>query len=109
MAHQLRLRSTFNRTPTHWNPEEVLAAALAERDSFLSGHPEYVSLQHEIDALLEKAGNSENRMTVLAVLMEAKLIELHEQLKKLNTILLSVDATRVQCSEFRVQGKGVRI
>ena len=30
-------------------------------------------------------------MTVLAVLMEAKLVELHTQLKKLNAILVSIN------------------
>jgi hypothetical protein len=88
MAHQLKLQISPNKRLKSWDPEKVLADALAERALFLNAHPEYKPLQREIDMLLDKAGTSENRMTVLAVLMEAKLIELHEQLKHLNAILI---------------------
>jgi hypothetical protein len=88
MAHQLKLQISSNKRPTSWNPEKMLANALAERALFLDAHPEYKPFQREINMLLDKAGSSENRMTVLAVLMEAKLIELHMQLKRLNAILV---------------------
>lgn len=96
MAHQLKLNLNHKRTQSSWNPEKVLAEALAEKALFLDKYPEYKSFQREIDILLEKAGSPENRMTVLAVLMEAKLIELHEQLKSLNAILIDVAASEVQ-------------
>jgi hypothetical protein len=98
MAHQLRMQISTNKRPKSWNPEKMLADALAERALFLDSHPEYKPFQREIDMLLDKAGSSENRMTVLAVLMEAKLIELHEQLKRLNTILIRKGAAPVQRS-----------
>jgi hypothetical protein len=92
MAHQLRLQISPDKRPRSWNPEKMLADALAEKALFLDNHPKYKPFQRKIDTLLDKAGSSENRMTVLAVLMEAKLIELHEQLKRLNTILIRAGA-----------------
>ena len=103
MAHQLRLQVHPKKTHFHWNPEEVLAEALVERALFLENHPKYQAFQREIDALLEKAGNSENRMTVLAVLMEAKLIELHEQFKHLNAILVKAAAAHKPGSGSRME------
>ena len=96
MAQQLKLSVNHKKTQSPWNPERVLAEALAEKALFLDKHPEYRPFQHEIDIMLEKAGNSENRMTVLAVLMEAKLIELHHQLRNLNAILIDVAASEAQ-------------
>lgn len=98
MAHQLKLKIAQSKMQSPWNPDRILADALAERALFLDNHPKYKPLQHEIDVLLEKAGDSENRMTVLAVLMEAKLVELHAQLKRLNTILIRAHATSNQRS-----------
>jgi len=94
MAHQLRLQISPDKRPRSWNPEKMLADALAEKALFLDNHPKYKPFQRKIDTLLDKAGSSENRMTVLAVLMEAKLIELHEQLKRLNTILIRAGAAK---------------
>jgi hypothetical protein len=91
MARQLTLRLTADTSKLVWNPSRVLAEATAEKALFLSKHPQYRSYQREIDRLLEKAGHPENRMTVLAMLMEAKLVELHTQLKKLNAILVRID------------------
>ena len=91
MAHQLTMHVRADNLKQAWNPSEALAEAMAERAQFLNKHPQYRSFQREIDRLLEKAGHSENRMTVLAVLMEAKLVELHTQLKKLNAILVSIN------------------
>jgi hypothetical protein len=90
MAHQLTMQVKTDNLNRAWNPSEALAEAMAERALFLNKHPEYRSFQREIDRLLEKAGHSENRMTVLAVLMEAKLVELHTQLKRLNAILMRI-------------------
>ena len=87
MANRVRLPSSPRRHDAPWNPEAALAQALAEKAEFLNQHPEYREYQKEIDRLLDKAGSLENRMAVLAMLMEGKLIELHQQLKKLNGIL----------------------
>jgi len=92
MASPLKLYIAPEKRQRDWNPEKALADALAERALFLEDHPEYKSYQREIDILMDKAGSAENRMTVLAVLMEAKLIELHEQLKRLNAILVRAAA-----------------
>ncbi len=88
MANRLRLQLSDRAHDAPWNPEEALATALAEKMAFLDQHPEYREFQKEIDRLLDKAGTPENRMTVLAMLMEGKLLELHQQLQKLNSILL---------------------
>lgn len=72
-----------------WNPEAALAQALEDRERFLATYPQYHSYQREIDRTLDKAGTPENRMSVLALLIEAKLIELHHQLVRLNRILVN--------------------
>lgn len=92
MANRLRLTLSEKRHDAPWNPETALAQALAEKAEFLNQHPEHQEFQNEIDRLLDKAGNMENRMAVLAMLMEGKLIELHQQLQKLNSILTKAGA-----------------
>ncbi len=92
MAHPLHFNKHHRRTVEAWDPEQELEAALEQRDRFLDTHPQYASFQREIDGMLDKAGNTENRIAVLALLIEAKLIELQSQLKQLNRILLSVPA-----------------
>ncbi len=90
MANRLRINVAAHRIPAgKWDPDRYLAEALAERDRFLNRYPKYKSLQREIDSVLDKAGSSENRMAVLALLMEAKLLELHNHLQRLNRVLLS--------------------
>ncbi|RJQ80126.1 MAG: hypothetical protein C4519_10280 [Desulfobacteraceae bacterium] len=88
MAHRYRI-TTPSKPAGLWNPDRQLTAAIAERDQFLERHPQYRELQQEIDRMLDKAGSAENRMAVLALLMESKLIELHGNLQRLNRILLS--------------------
>lgn len=88
MANRLRIELPDRGHDAPWNPEKALAIALADKMAFLDQHPEYREFQREIDRLLDKAGNSENRMTVLAMLMEGKLVELHQQLQKLNKLLI---------------------
>ncbi len=87
MAQRFKLNIPAHRVPTdRWDPEQQLADALRQRKRFLDKKPQYRKLQHEIDQLLEKAGTVENRMAVLAMLMEAKTIELHTQMQRLNRI-----------------------
>ena len=88
MGRKLHLKRLPGPANQNWNPNQVLAEALAEKAEFLLKHPRHRKFQNEIDRILEKAGSPENRMSVLAMLMEGKLIELHQELKKLNAILL---------------------
>ena len=92
MAFKFRLQIAPEKRPKTWNPEKLLADTLAERALFLENHPQYKTFQKEIDTLLDKAGNPENRIAVLAVLMEAKLLELQKELRHLNAILLKTTA-----------------
>lgn len=88
MARKLKLNTPCAKTGAPWDAEQMLAEALDERAQFLENHPQHKPFQIQIDRMLDKAGNAEARMTVLAILMEAKLIELHSQFKHLNGILL---------------------
>jgi hypothetical protein len=89
VGHHLQLNPARQNSNDEWHPDQVLAEALAEREQFLETYPEYRSYQDEIDNMLDKAGSSEKRMAVLALLMEAKLIELQDELKHLNRLLLN--------------------
>jgi hypothetical protein len=88
MAFKFRLQIAPEKRPEIWDAEKTLADALAERDHFLRNHPKYQALQNDINKMLDKAGSPENRMAVLAVLMEAKLLELQKELRHLNAILI---------------------
>lgn len=96
MARRLKLNVRTDHKQKVWNPDKVMAEALAERAYFLDTNPKYKPYQQEINRLLDKAGSPENRMTILAVLMEAKLIELHTQLKRLNTILIKTRDSQIE-------------
>lgn len=87
MAHLLEVKKHDTTALPAWNPDRVLGEALAERERFLEKFPQYREYQRQIDSMLDRAGSSENRMAVLALLMEAKLIEMHDQLKDLNRLL----------------------
>jgi hypothetical protein len=92
VGHHLQLNQHRRRNDEAWDPDQELAAALTQRARFLDKHPQHRSLQREIDGMLDKAGSAENRMAVLAVLIESKLIELHGRLKQLNGILIRIPA-----------------
>jgi hypothetical protein len=81
MAHHLSRHTACDGA---WDADG-LSQAIAERDLFLERHPQLRQLQQEIDRMLDKAGTHQNRMAVLALLME-----LHSHLQGLNRILLSV-------------------
>ena len=87
MGRQIHLKVSHNISKQPWDPETALQRALDERARFLEKYPQYRGFQQEIDRMLEKAGSIENRMSVIALLMEAKLVEMHSQLKILNHIL----------------------
>lgn len=75
-----------------WDPEKALAAAVAERDRFLEQHPHHRAYQQEIDRVLDSAGSGQQRMAVLAMLMEGKMVELAGKMRELNEILLKAAA-----------------
>lgn len=62
---------------------EKLDRAIRERDLFLEKNPHMEKYQREIDRHMRGAGSSENRMAILAMMMNAKLMELQEQCKAL--------------------------
>jgi len=90
VAQHLEIKRYPNATHPSWDPDRLLADALAQRERFLEKYPQYREYQRQIDGMLDRAGSPENRMAVLALLMEAKLIEMHDQLKDLNRLLLAL-------------------
>lgn len=92
MAHKLKFNTARTASPSNWNHEKALADALAERSRFLEQYPQYAEFQSEIDKMLDKAGSSENRMAVLAMLIEGKLIEMSREFNKISAILLKIAA-----------------
>jgi hypothetical protein len=78
--------------PSGWDHEKALAEALAERSRFLEKYPQYRKFQSDIDKMLDKAGSRSNRMAVLAMLIEGKLVEMSQEFKKLNSILTRMAA-----------------
>lgn len=92
MAHKLKIEEKKASPPSGWDHEKALADALAERSRFLEKYPQYRDFQSDIDNMLDKAGNRNNRMAVLAMLIEGKLVEMSQEFKKLNGILTSIAA-----------------
>jgi dsDNA-specific endonuclease/ATPase MutS2 len=66
---------------------EMGKTALQERDRLLEEHPELREFQNEIDRCLDNAGSPENRMAVLAIMIEAKLKHLRDELSQLSTLM----------------------
>ena len=89
MAHRYRNTAQSETRDKERNQATQLSRAIAERDRFLERHPQHRPLQQDIDRMLDKAGTPDNRMGVLALLMESKLMELHGQMQRLNRILLT--------------------
>jgi len=67
--------------------EEILEAALAERDRFLEKRPHMKAYQEEIDNLLDKSGSHQGRLAVLGTLMQSKLLDIQKELFTLNKII----------------------
>ena len=70
---------------------EMGKEARKERDRLLEEYPYLREYQKEIDRCLDNAGSSENRMAVLAVMIEAKLKELHDELAHLSLVLQEIN------------------
>ena len=92
MAHKLTIENRAEATELSWDAESALADAIAERSQFLEKNPQHREYQSEIDMILDKAGTSDNRMTVLAMLIEGKLIEMSQQFRKLSGIVVKMAA-----------------
>ncbi len=65
--------------------QEMFEEALKAREQFLKEQPHLQSFQDEIDRMLEKTVGFENRMSVLAFMIETKLYELIDSLANLYT------------------------
>lgn len=63
---------------------ELGKTARKERDALLERRPKLREFQKEIDRRLENAGNLENRMAVLGLMIEANLNELQKHLSRLS-------------------------
>ena len=66
---------------------EMGKEAQKERNRLLEEYPDLREYQKEIDRCLDNAGSVENRMAVLAVMIEAKLKELQDELSHLSFVL----------------------
>ena len=87
MGREIKFNHPHNEETDSWDAEQALVRALYERDRFLEMNPQYLEFQQEIDYMMNKAGNTENRMAVLAMLMEKKIEQLNEQFQKLSSAL----------------------
>ncbi len=92
MGREIKFNQPHRAEPESWDSEQALVRALYERDRFLEMNPQYMDFQREIDYIMSKAGNTENRMTVLAMLMEEKMGQLNKQFQKLSRVLLEKTA-----------------
>jgi len=66
---------------------EIGKTARQERDPLLEEHPGLKEFQKKIDRCLDNAGSSEKRMTVLGIMIEAKLKELRDELSHLSLLM----------------------
>ncbi|MGA3117885.1 MAG: hypothetical protein ABSF90_26060 [Syntrophobacteraceae bacterium] len=65
--------------------QEILEEALKAREQFLKQYPHLQSFQDEIHRIMEKTVGFENRMLVLAFMIETKLYELRDSLANLHS------------------------
>ena len=63
---------------TDTNP--LLEQALKERERFLKQCPHMTAYQQEIDRILDKSGTSRERMAVLEIMLQGKLLDIQEAL-----------------------------
>ncbi len=88
------------REARNMSSQEILEEALNARKQFLKEHPHLQAFQDEIDRILEKTVGFENRMAVLAFMIETKLYELKDSIAQLQSAPLEVrrlfDETQIQ-------------
>lgn len=73
--------------PPSMTANECLRKAIARRDRFVAQHPHVKAYQAEIDALLDKAGNHQDRLAVLGMLMQGRLMEMQFAFNKLKKLM----------------------
>ena len=78
------------REPSRMSSHELLEEALKAREKFLREQPHLQPFQDEIDRILDKTVGFENRMAVLAFMIEKKLYELRDSFVKLNSTTLKI-------------------
>lgn len=61
-------------------PTISVEEAMRELDELLQQNPDLKEYQHEIERRLNAAGNFDNRMAVISLMMEANMANLHHQL-----------------------------
>ncbi|GEM_PF-1338066 len=76
--------------PHKMSSQKTLEEALKAREQFLKEQPHLQSFQDEIDRILEKTVGFENRMVVLAFMIETKLYEFRDSFAKLRSAALKV-------------------
>ncbi|RLI66030.1 MAG: hypothetical protein DRO67_01750 [Candidatus Asgardarchaeum californiense] len=65
---------------------DILKKAIQKRDEFLEKHPHMKEFQAEIDDILDKCGNQEDRLATSQILLAGKLEEFSKQLDKIQYI-----------------------
>jgi len=80
---------------------EIGKTARKERDRLLKEHPNLREFQNHIDRCLDNAGSSENRMAVLAILIEAKLKELQDELSHLSSLMRQFKISNHASDEYK--------
>ena len=81
---------SFSKKSSVLSKQEIIEmgkTAQRERDRLLKERPELKGFQKEIDRRLNNAGDSENRMAVLGIMMESKLKDLRDQLSYLSFLM----------------------
>lgn len=68
--------------------DKAIAEAIAARDEFLRKNPELRAFQDEIDGILGKVIDSENRMAVLGLLIEGRAYQLKNAVSRLRTAVV---------------------
>ena len=68
------------------NIDIVRPSAKTELENLLKTHPDLDELQEEIERLLRNSGAFENRMAVLGLMIEARLLELQNRITHLFSI-----------------------
>lgn len=83
----------YDEASDRWNGvtsenDKAIAEAIAARDEFLKKNPELRAFQDEIDGILGKVMDSESRMAVLGLLMEARAYQLKNAVSRLRAAVV---------------------
>ena len=84
---------------------DILKKTIQERDEFLEKHPHMKEFQAEIDGILDKCSNQEDRLMASQILLSTKLKEFSEQLDKIQYISDKLTESRKGKDEARYKRK----